>query len=144
MLKRDLYLLLTAESIYVITAQIIDLLFYNYSVFLSLPLALICAWLDYHYFIIVKFFYNKSHNQLYYYEGIEAILIIEGYEYQFYFSLDCIHLHDTYYIEIISFIIYLLKRKNEWMNELIAITYLSRGGDVEGYGFGRYNLIIWL
>ena len=132
MLKRALYLLLTAESICVITAQTIDLLFYNFSVFLSLPLALICAWLDYHYFIIVKFFYNKSHNQLYYYEGIEAILIIEGYEYQFYFSLDCIHLHDTYYIIIRdNFIHYLFAKKKKWMNELIAITYLSRGRDVE-------------
>ncbi len=41
LLKRALYLLLTAESICVITAQTIDLLFYNYSVFLSIPLALI-------------------------------------------------------------------------------------------------------
>jgi hypothetical protein len=41
LLKRALYLLLTAESICVITAQTVDLLFYNYSVFLSIPLALI-------------------------------------------------------------------------------------------------------
>ena len=41
LLKRALYLLLTAESICVISAQTIDLLFYNYSVFLSIPLALI-------------------------------------------------------------------------------------------------------
>ena len=61
LLKRALYLLLTAESICVITAQTIDLLFYNFSVFLSLPLALICAWLDYHYFIIViNFFIIKA------------------------------------------------------------------------------------
>ncbi|HEX2406677.1 MAG TPA: hypothetical protein VHJ38_05650, partial [Nitrososphaeraceae archaeon] len=41
LLKRALYLLLTAESICIITAQTIDLLFYNYSLFLSIPLALI-------------------------------------------------------------------------------------------------------
>ena len=41
LLKRALYLLLTAESICVITAQTVDLLFYNYSVFLSIPIALI-------------------------------------------------------------------------------------------------------
>jgi hypothetical protein len=43
LLKRALYLLLTAESICVITAQTVDLLFYNYSVFLSIPLALIAG-----------------------------------------------------------------------------------------------------
>jgi hypothetical protein len=41
LLKRALYLLLTAESICVITAQTVDLFFYNFSVFLSIPLALI-------------------------------------------------------------------------------------------------------
>lgn len=41
LLKKILYLLLTAESICVITAQTIDFLLYNYSVFLSFPLALI-------------------------------------------------------------------------------------------------------
>jgi hypothetical protein len=43
LLKRSLYLLLTAESICVITAQTIDLLFYNFSVFLSIPMALIAG-----------------------------------------------------------------------------------------------------
>jgi hypothetical protein len=41
LLKRALYLLLTAESICVITAQTVDLFFYNFSVFLSTPMALI-------------------------------------------------------------------------------------------------------
>ncbi len=41
LLKKILYLVLTAESICVITAQTIDFLLYNYSVFLSFPLALI-------------------------------------------------------------------------------------------------------
>ena len=43
LVTRALYLLLTAESICIITAQTIDLLFYNYSVFLSIPLALIAG-----------------------------------------------------------------------------------------------------
>jgi len=43
LLKKTLYLLLTAESICVITAQTVDLLFYNYSIFLSFPLALIAG-----------------------------------------------------------------------------------------------------
>lgn len=43
LLKRALYLLLTAESICIITAQTIDLLFYNFSVFLSTPVALIAG-----------------------------------------------------------------------------------------------------
>ena len=43
LLKKALYLLLTAESICVITAQTTDFLLYNFSVFLSFPLALIAG-----------------------------------------------------------------------------------------------------
>ncbi|MGD1836691.1 MAG: hypothetical protein ACPKPY_01360, partial [Nitrososphaeraceae archaeon] len=43
LLKKSLYLLLTAESICIITAQTVDLLFYNVSVFLSIPLALLAG-----------------------------------------------------------------------------------------------------
>ena len=43
LLKKTLYLLLTAESICIITAQTVDLLFYNFSIFLSIPLALIAG-----------------------------------------------------------------------------------------------------
>lgn len=43
LIKRAVYLILTAESICVITAQTIDLLFYNFSVFLSTPIALIAG-----------------------------------------------------------------------------------------------------
>jgi hypothetical protein len=43
LLKKALYLLLTVESICVITAQTTDFLLYNYSVFLSFPLALIAG-----------------------------------------------------------------------------------------------------
>ena len=43
LLKKALYLLLTAESICIITAQTIDLLFYNFSIFLSIPLALLAG-----------------------------------------------------------------------------------------------------
>lgn len=43
LMKKSLYLLLTAESVCIITAQTVDLLFYNISVFLSIPLALLAG-----------------------------------------------------------------------------------------------------
>jgi hypothetical protein len=40
-LKTSIVILLTAESACIITAEIVDLVFYNYSIFLSVPLALL-------------------------------------------------------------------------------------------------------
>jgi hypothetical protein len=42
-LKTSLFILFTAESACIITAETIDLIFYNYSIFLALPLALLAG-----------------------------------------------------------------------------------------------------
>lgn len=42
-LKTSLVILITAESACIITAETIDLIFYNYSIFLALPLALLAG-----------------------------------------------------------------------------------------------------
>ena len=42
-LKTSLYILVTAESICILTAQTVDLVFYQYSLLLSVPLALLAG-----------------------------------------------------------------------------------------------------
>jgi hypothetical protein len=42
-LKTSLVILITAESAYVLTAETVDIIFYNYSILLSVPLALVAG-----------------------------------------------------------------------------------------------------
>ena len=42
-LKTSVFILITAESVCIITAETVDLVFYNYSLFLSVPLELMAG-----------------------------------------------------------------------------------------------------
>jgi hypothetical protein len=43
MLRTSLVILITAESVCILTAETVDLIFYKYSIFLSVPLALLAG-----------------------------------------------------------------------------------------------------
>jgi hypothetical protein len=55
-LKASLVILITAESACILTAETVDIIFYNYSILLSVPLALIAG----AFAVVVPEAYRKS------------------------------------------------------------------------------------
>lgn len=57
-LRTSIFILITAESVCILTAETVDLIFYNYSLFLSVPLALLAGAFT----VVAPEAYKKSRN----------------------------------------------------------------------------------